>query len=397
MRMKNLLRMEKLQWAFLLAFVFLGVTTATDVTVEFYCGDHKKSCDLLIGDAFNLTINQTASAGESYSYNFIYNIRGVNGKEPKKNGKLMFPAIAEPVVLKGIETEVILVNTTLGGDVAGELRIVLNASHIKKKVVDITITRSNWLVTFGSVVGWIYFAAWSVSFYPQCWINFKRKSVIGLNFDFAALNLTGFTCYAIYTLSLFYNPTVRWFYKKAHPLGVIQVEWNDIFFALHAIVLTLITIIQCFLYERGGQSVSKVCRLLLLGMFLFAVVSLICAGAGAMNWFRFVELLSYVKLFITIIKYIPQAWMNYKRKSTDGWSIGNILLDFTGGSLSILQMFFKSYNYDDWKSIFGNVTKFGLGFFSVLFDVLFILQHYVFYRQSLPYDEIINGNRVRSV
>ena len=26
----------------------------------------------------------------------------------------MFPAIAEPVVLKGIETEVILVNTTLG-------------------------------------------------------------------------------------------------------------------------------------------------------------------------------------------------------------------------------------------------------------------------------------------
>ena len=49
MRVKNLLRMEKLQWAFLLAFVFLGVTTATDVTVEFYCGDHKKSCDLLIG------------------------------------------------------------------------------------------------------------------------------------------------------------------------------------------------------------------------------------------------------------------------------------------------------------------------------------------------------------
>ena len=36
--------------------------------------------------------------------------------------------------------------------------------------------------------------------------------------------------------------------------------------------------------------------------------------------------------------------MNYKRKSTEGWSIGNILLDCTGGSFSILQMFLLAYN-----------------------------------------------------
>ena len=36
--------------------------------------------------------------------------------------------------------------------------------------------------------------------------------------------------------------------------------------------------------------------------------------------------------------------MNFRRKSTVGWSIGNILLDFTGGSLSILQMFLLAYN-----------------------------------------------------
>ena len=30
--------------------------------------------------------------------------------------------------------------------------------------------------------------------------------------------------------------------------------------------------------------------------------------------------------------------MNFRRKSTVGWSIGNILLDFTGGSLSIIQV-----------------------------------------------------------
>ena len=36
--------------------------------------------------------------------------------------------------------------------------------------------------------------------------------------------------------------------------------------------------------------------------------------------------------------------MNFKRQSTVGWSIGNVLLDFTGGSLSILQMFLLAYN-----------------------------------------------------
>lgn len=37
--------------------------------------------------------------------------------------------------------------------------------------------------------------------------------------------------------------------------------------------------------------------------------------------------------------------MNYRRKSTVGWSIGNIFLDFTGGMLSMLQMMLNAYNY----------------------------------------------------
>ena len=41
---------------------------------------------------------------------------------------------------------------------------------------------------------------------------------------------------------------------------------------------------------------------------------------------------------------ILQAFMNYRRKSTEGWSIGNVLLDLTGGSFSLLQMFLISYN-----------------------------------------------------
>ena len=35
---------------------------------------------------------------------------------------------------------------------------------------------------------------------------------------------------------------------------------------------------------------------------------------------------------------------------------------------------------DDWQSIFGDPTKFGLGVFSIAFDLIFMLQHYVLFR-----------------
>ena len=45
-----------------------------------------------------------------------------------------------------------------------------------------------------------------------------------------------------------------------------------------------------------------------------------------------------------------KVYMNYKRKSTVGWSIGNVLLDFAGGALSILQMILISYNYSKFNN-----------------------------------------------
>ena len=47
-------------------------------------------------------------------------------------------------------------------------------------------------------------------------------------------------------------------------------------------------------------------------------------------------------------------------------------------------------NNNQFSVIFGDPTKFGLGLFSILFDVLFILQHYVFYRDPAKYDSFEN-------
>lgn len=46
---------------------------------------------------------------------------------------------------------------------------------------------------------------------------------------------------------------------------------------------------------------------------------------------------------------------------------------------------------DDWESIFGDPTKFGLGFFSILFDILFIVQHFCLYRERSFYTPIENA------
>jgi len=51
-----------------------------------------------------------------------------------------------------------------------------------------------------SIFGWASFVAWSLSFYPQIFINYKTKSVAGFSVEFAMLNPVGFYLYTIYNL-----------------------------------------------------------------------------------------------------------------------------------------------------------------------------------------------------
>ncbi|XP_048028068.1 cystinosin [Megalobrama amblycephala] len=260
------------------------------------------------------------------------------------------------------------------------------------------IVRSNVLFIINQIIGWIYFLAWSVSFYPQAYENWKRRSVVGLNFDFLALNLTGFIAYSVFNVGLFWVTYIQEEFLKKDPNGVIPVDANDVFFSLHAVVLTLVYICQCAIYERGGQKVSKVAIGLLVIGWTFAFVSLFVAVAQKISWLDYLYYFSYIKLGVTLVKYIPQAYMNYRRQSTEGWSIGNVLLDFTGGSFSLIQMFLQAYNNDKWKFIFGDPTKFGLGVFSIFFDVVFIIQHYCLYRNREPlYHDLDDQNDQHTV
>ena len=84
-------------------------------------------------------------------------------------------------------------------------------------------------------------------------------------------------------------------------------------------LITCVTITQCFIYERNGQRISYVAISVLSIVGIFVVL---CVVGVKMRWFSWLTpliviiVLSNIKLIISIIKYIPQLIFNYKRKST---------------------------------------------------------------------------------
>ena len=251
------------------------------------------------------------------------------------------------------------------------------------------LSRSDTLEAISGLLGWSYFFCWSLSFYPQVWINYKRKTVAGLSLDYQLLNILGYSCYSIYCSLLLWDKAVTRQYDRNFDSNLVTPQ--DAFFAIHGACITLVTIAQCFIYDRGGQvparwsvvaASSAAVITLLYALLITATGGLssptMAGDVGVVSWLGWVYWLSLVKLGVTVSKYVPQAILNYRRKSTTGWSIGNVILDFSGGSLSVAQLLLDGATLG-WSGVVGDPIKFCLGFTSMFFDVLFLIQHYVLY------------------
>jgi cystinosin len=90
---------------------------------------------------------------------------------------------------------------------------------------------------------------------------------------------------------------------------------------------------------------------------LLSIVLVSLCVANKFSWLSFVYVMSYLKLITTILKYIPQVYLNYALKSTIGWHIQNVILDFTGGILSIGQLILDAFNMDDLSGIKGYIIS----------------------------------------
>lgn len=236
-----------------------------------------------------------------------------------------------------------------------------------------------------NILGWTYFLAWTVSFYPQLLLNYRQQTTEGLSLDFELLNLLGFLFYSAFALAFHSVPSIQQAYRDRHDGHESKVTIQDVVFAVHAVAITAVTIAQIFYYDGFvpvRRRLSRPISVVLLGLLATTLVALAVAaarGAKPPDWLDFLYILSYMKLFITVTKGLPQAFLNYQRKSTSGWSIHNILCDFTGGLFSVLQLMMDCAVTDDWQGIRGDPLKFFLGLFSMAFDVFFFIQHFVLY------------------
>ncbi|XP_021600043.1 cystinosin homolog [Manihot esculenta] len=159
---------------------------------------------------------------------------------------------------------------------------------------------------------------------------------------------------------------------------MIPVAANDVAFSIHAVLLTAITLFQIAIYQRGHQNVSKIALAIVCIVWIAAAVCLFVA-LHRHSWLWLISVFNSIQICMTVIKYIPQAVMNFMRKSTDGFSIVNILLDFLGGMTNYAQMTTQSIDQHSWVNFYGNIGKTMLSLVSVLFDLVFMFQHHFLY------------------
>ncbi|XP_058467249.1 cystinosin homolog isoform X2 [Malaya genurostris] len=258
-----------------------------------------------------------------------------------------------------------------------------DAVDVRRFFVRLKIAISQPWIYISLLIGWAYTACWSIGDYPQIMLNHRNKSVIGLSFDFLYMNVVGNLCYATFNAFMYWNRNIEQEYFNRHPFGLNPVIGNDVGYAMHALFATGLTLLQCYIFDNGGNSISSAAKAIIATYIGTILVSIVTVSFGVFHWLDFLYILSYIKLSTNLIKYFPQVYINYKRQSTEGFAIMNRLLDLAGGLLSIVQMVINAWNFDDWSSIFGSPVKFALGFVSIFFDLVFIIQHFYLYRKPI--------------
>eukprot|EP01134_Creolimax_fragrantissima_P000166 CFRG0166T1 len=256
-----------------------------------------------------------------------------------------------------------------------------NVHEMQEITTKVTIVHSLLLERIVDVLGWACFFLWSASFYPQGLENLKRQSVVGLNLDSIAYNLSGFLSYALFNLGMYFSSTVQREYFTRHPDSVLPVSMSDVAFAVHAVLLTVLVAVQAMHYKKHDQSVTRHAIFVNFSIWASAFIMLFVVWLGNTSILSYLQGFSTTKLVLTVVRYVPQIFFNYSRQSTAGFSVGTQLFDVLGGLASVLQMVLLAVNSNDWSGFIGNPTKIGLALVSIVFDVILIVQHYHYMRR----------------
>ncbi len=154
--------------------------------------------------------------------------------------------------------------------------------------------------------------------------------------NYIFINLTGYAMYTVYNVYGF---------LKGNNDETGHVDKSDLFFSLHSVFAYIITAALFFYYPH--QIKTSLLTKMYLGiqwfiLFYYGFESFNSAKTVKLSIFNkrigYFQMLGYFKMFSTLLKHPPQLYHNFKRKSTKGWSIVGMLMDFTGGMFSFIQI-----------------------------------------------------------
>jgi len=292
-------------------------------------------------------------------------------------------------VIKKIPTSIMRdvkdLNITLSAIGPGIISITPNTTSLtidtSQSLVRVVVKWSEILYVINYVIGWGYILAWSFSLYPQILYLCKQKTAVGLAIEMKVLQFIGFCLYGFYNISLGLLKPVKREYLSAHPRSIIPIYLCDVVYTIHAAIASALTIGLAW-YFKGAERISYICWAIVAVVISSIFVLLVLYLNEIITILDFISICSWFEVAVTVLKYIPQLRLICHRKQTGGFPISAVLLELLGGCLSVSEMIIDAFNFDDFDSLYGDITKFLCGILSIIFMILFILCHYVFYGES---------------
>lgn len=222
----------------------------------------------------------------------------------------------------------------------------------------------------------------------------------GISLDFLYLNIVGYVCYTTSICMIYFNTFVREEYaikytplnEPGHSKHYPLLKINDVAYTMHGLACVMAVYYQVhftnYKKTRAQQHLSRYTQAL-----LWAVILVCSLMAGSLIFLRekaplklldLAETLGFIKVCMSTSKYIPQLIYNQRRRSTKGWAMNSMALDIVGGLSSMSQLFLDGYLNGDIGAVWGNTSKLALAMVTMLFDMMFMFQHYVLFPSQTP-------------
>lgn len=252
------------------------------------------------------------------------------------------------------------------------------------------------------VLGLIYVWAWSVSMYPPIITNWKQRSSTAVSKDFALLNTTGYFYLLIsLTLQLYlWLPAPELSGKDGgQPVDTRpKVTQFDFWYCLHGFVMNIVLVSQVIYGKKLWKFKADNHQLRMrpyyhkfwiISLVVFAMLTVrfgyqtFSQGWDNQRTLSYCNSLFILKISMSLIKNIPQAFHNYERKSLKGFAIQSVMLDITGGVASLLQLASQISNDQglNARTLAANFGKIGLALVTLVFDFIYVSQ-WLIYRDA---------------